>query len=468
MSDIPWHGPAAAVHIGWVDGGPVLNPTREEQEASVLDVLYAGTETRTLMLEVAGEQVPEHQLIAAMRAGQAALKVQCDLQRELARLVGRPKREWETLAPDSELKFAAAAFAYAKARKGYSSGMQSKQERSSMQGKLQAECIEHLKADFSDRPHAMIVAAASSVLEEAVRHAILSNHVELSPEASAIHTHAPQSVGDAVAPGSDEIARLARSAKDGGTVRSSSHSSSSGDSGSQGALPELSELLSEPKPPVVPVSIDSNLEARQAGYDLGKATSGRPDGRSTMHIRQLQCENEVIPVVHGSSLFARGATQALCTTTLGPLSMWQLSNARRNPLAPVEPSAKAFMLHYEFPPYSVNEVGRVGGINRRMVGHGALAQKAVAPVMPRPEEFPYTVRVTSEISGSDGSSSMATVCGASVALMDAGVPLKEHVAGISIGMVSTPELGKLETGAWGSDGSYRARNASEPTEAAGD
>lgn len=102
---------------------------------------------------------------------------------------------------------------------------------------------------------------------------------------------------------------------------------------------------------------------------------------------------------------------------------------------------KSFFLHYEFPPFSVNEVGRVGGLNRRAIGHGALAEKAVAKVMPMEQDFPYAIRATSDITASDGSSSMATVCGASLALMDAGVPLETPVAGISIGLVTPSDFG---------------------------
>ncbi|KAJ8531843.1 hypothetical protein ON010_g14119 [Phytophthora cinnamomi] len=152
-------------------------------------------------------------------------------------------------------------------------------------------------------------------------------------------------------------------------------------------------------------------------------------------------EAGVLPMAHGSSLFARGETQTLCSVTLGPLERGirlrgALHEAREQADPNVPTPLKNAMLHYEFPPFCVNETGRVGGTNRRMIGHGALAEKAVLPILPSISEFPYTVRMTSEVVGSDGSSSMATVCGVSLALMDAGVPVRRAVAGIAIGLVT--------------------------------
>ncbi|KAI9907031.1 hypothetical protein PsorP6_003892 [Peronosclerospora sorghi] len=165
----------------------------------------------------------------------------------------------------------------------------------------------------------------------------------------------------------------------------------------------------------------------------------RVDGRPVRLVRPLEMEAGILPMAHGSSLFARGETQTLCSVTLGPVEQGiRLRGALHEAREPNEPNTpvtlKNFMLHYEFPPYCVNEMGRVGSTNRRMIGHGALAEKAVLPVLPSITEFPYTIRMTSEVVSSDGSSSMATVCGVSLALMDAGVPIRRPVAGISIGL----------------------------------
>ncbi|RLN88656.1 hypothetical protein BBJ28_00016096 [Nothophytophthora sp. Chile5] len=167
----------------------------------------------------------------------------------------------------------------------------------------------------------------------------------------------------------------------------------------------------------------------------------RLDGRPLRIVRPLEMEAGILPMAHGSALFARGETQTLCSVTLGPLERGirlrgALHDARAQDEADNRTPLKHAMLHYEFPPYCVNETGRVGGSNRRMIGHGALAEKAVLPLLPSVTEFPYTVRMTSEVVGSDGSSSMATVCGVSLALMDAGVPMRRAVAGIAIGLVT--------------------------------
>jgi polyribonucleotide nucleotidyltransferase len=155
----------------------------------------------------------------------------------------------------------------------------------------------------------------------------------------------------------------------------------------------------------------------------------RIDGRDTTTVRAIEVETGVLPKAHGSALFTRGETQALVVTTLGALRDSQiiedLGGSRKDP----------FMLHYNFPPYSVGEAGFMGGPKRREIGHGKLARRGVTAVMPAEEEFPYAIRVVSEITESNGSSSMASVCGSSLAMMDAGVPLAAPVAGIAMGLI---------------------------------
>jgi len=157
----------------------------------------------------------------------------------------------------------------------------------------------------------------------------------------------------------------------------------------------------------------------------------RVDSRGFKDIRPISCEVAILPRTHGSALFTRGQTQSLAVTTLGTGEDQQLIEALEGE------QYKTFMLHYNFPPFSVGETGRIGGAGRREIGHGALAEKALVPVMPSKEQFPYTVRVVSEILESNGSSSMATVCASCLSLMDAGVPLKEPVAGIALGIITS-------------------------------
>ena len=179
--------------------------------------------------------------------------------------------------------------------------------------------------------------------------------------------------------------------------------------------------------------------------------SKRADGREIDEVRPLLIDAGCLgDSVHGSAYFGRGDTHTLCVATLGQ------HDTRPNEFAKLNAnvgSNENFMIHYEFPPYSVNETGRVGGLNRRMIGHGKLAEKAIAPLLarrtsndvligPQSESFPYFVKVNSEVTASDGSSSMSTVCGASLAMFDAGVPLRKHVAGISVGLMTSLEEGE--------------------------
>ncbi len=158
-------------------------------------------------------------------------------------------------------------------------------------------------------------------------------------------------------------------------------------------------------------------------------TGVRIDGRDTRTVRPIVAEVGLLPRAHGSSLFTRGETQAMCVATLGTGQDEQIVDALEGEYR------EHFMLHYNFPPYSVGEAGRMGSPGRREIGHGKLAWRAIHPLLPKKEAFPYTLRVVSEITESNGSSSMATVCGASLALMDAGVPLTRPVAGIAMGLI---------------------------------
>ena len=180
-------------------------------------------------------------------------------------------------------------------------------------------------------------------------------------------------------------------------------------------------------------TIIKDIEKDVVRGDIIKNKS-RIDGRKLDEVRQITCELDILPRAHGSSLFTRGETQALVVTTLGTGDDEQMIDS-------LDPMHKQhFMLHYNFPPYSVGEVGRVGATGRREIGHGKLAWRAVHPMLPKKEDFPYTLRLVSEITESNGSSSMATVCGSSLALMAAGVPIKKHIGGIAMGLIKEGEV----------------------------
>jgi polyribonucleotide nucleotidyltransferase len=179
------------------------------------------------------------------------------------------------------------------------------------------------------------------------------------------------------------------------------------------------------------VKVEALLFEIEARIVRSQILAGEPriDGRDTRTVRPIEIRTSVLPRTHGSALFTRGETQALVTATLGTGDDEQIIDALEGEYR------EHFLLHYNFPPYSVGETGRMGSPGRREVGHGKLAWRAVHPLLPAKDKFPYTLRVVSEITESNGSSSMATVCGASLALMDAGVPLARPVAGIAMGLI---------------------------------
>jgi polyribonucleotide nucleotidyltransferase len=191
----------------------------------------------------------------------------------------------------------------------------------------------------------------------------------------------------------------------------------------------LPEGADNPKYPKLQVSgVFKDLEAKIVRWNI-LDTGNRIDGRDVKTVRPIVCEVGVLPRTHGSALFTRGETQALVVATLGTGEDEQWIDALQGTYK------ESFLLHYNFPPFSVGETGRVGAPGRREIGHGKLAWRAIHPVLPDKSEFPYTIRVVSEITESNGSSSMATVCGASLSLMDAGVPLKRPTAGIAMGLI---------------------------------
>ena len=197
----------------------------------------------------------------------------------------------------------------------------------------------------------------------------------------------------------------------------------------QAAKAKVKEGLSEDE--LADPNLGSALKKLESGILRGDIIGGgaRIDGRDTRTVRPIVSEVGILPRTHGSALFTRGETQALVVTTLGTGDDEQIIDALHGN------SRSNFLLHYNFPPYSVGEVGRVGSPGRREIGHGKLAWRALQAVLPAPTDFPYTIRVVSEITESNGSSSMASVCGGSLSMMDAGVPLKAPVAGVAMGLI---------------------------------
>jgi polyribonucleotide nucleotidyltransferase len=208
-------------------------------------------------------------------------------------------------------------------------------------------------------------------------------------------------------------------------------------------------LPADDEPQYTPQQVSGAFEALQERVIRDLILEGkRIDGRPLRQLRSIQCEVGVLPRTHGSAIFARGETQALVTTTLGTVSDEQ----RVDGLG--EEYSKKFMLDYNFPPFSVGECRPIRGPGRREIGHGALAERSLKAVIPGPDKFPYTIRVVSDILESNGSSSMASVCGGTLSLMDAGVPISDPVAGISIGLVKEPDRFVLMTDIMGDEDHY--------------
>ncbi|XP_044519287.1 polyribonucleotide nucleotidyltransferase 1, mitochondrial [Gracilinanus agilis] len=208
---------------------------------------------------------------------------------------------------------------------------------------------------------------------------------------------------------------------------------------------DIEELIKEKFPEADPYEIieSFNVVSKDVFRTIVLNEYRRCDGRDLTSLRDISCEVDMFRTLHGSALFQRGQTQVLCTVTFDSLE----SSLKSDPITTAVSGIKEknFMLHYEFPPYATNETGKVTGVNRRELGHGALAEKSLYPVIPK--DFPFTIRVTSEVLESNGSSSMASACGGSLALMDAGVPISSAVAGVAIGLIaknSSNKEGEIE------------------------
>lgn len=204
---------------------------------------------------------------------------------------------------------------------------------------------------------------------------------------------------------------------------------------------ETEAILKEKSPQADPSEIveSFNVVAKEIFRNLVLNEYRRCDGRDLKALRNISCDVDLFKPLHGSALFQRGQTQVLCSVTFDSLESSVKPDIITTALSGIKD--KNFMLHYEFPPYATNEIGRIGGFNRRELGHGALAEKALRPIIPT--DFPFTIRVTAEVLESNGSSSMASVCGGSLALMDAGVPISSAVAGVAIGLISKPNPEKV-------------------------
>jgi polyribonucleotide nucleotidyltransferase len=328
LSDIPFAGPISAVHVGYIDDAPVVNPPLALMENSVLDAAVASTSKDIVMVEAGAKEISEEKLLEAIKLGHDANQEIIRLQEELQRVYGKTKVEIESkeLAPELSSQVAAIL----SERLGQILEEPEKLQRDKALAALKEDTKNKLVDSF---PEDEIKAAFETRLKAAIRERILQTRRHL-------------------------------------------------------------------------------------------------DAREAKQIRPIGCEVGMLPRTHGSGLFARGETQVLTITTLGSTSREQLLDG----LGLEE--TKRFMHHYNFPPFSTGEVKRIGTTGRREIGHGALVERAIAPILPSETDFPYTIRLVSEVLSSHGSTSMASACASTLSLMDAGVPIKAPVAGIAMGLVT--------------------------------
>lgn len=334
ISDVPFMGPIGCVRVGRINGEFVINPTHTQRKQSTLDLIYAGTRERFLMMEGGAAEISEEDFLAAMKFAHVEVVKLVDAQHELRKLLGKPAKVVEEKAPNAEKM----AFLYESGGEALSQAL--------------------LIADKMERQSAV----------KAIKEDLLAKTLEKWPT----------------------------------EVTAASF-----------------------------VTLFDTLEidlVRKNILDHGK----RIDGRGAEDIRKLYAQIGVMPRAHGSAIFERGETSALGSVTLGTKKDAQELDAITG-----GETSKSFFLHYNFPPYSVGEVGRLGATGRREIGHGALAERSLAQVVP--QDYPYSIRVVSDIMGSNGSSSMASICVGALAMMDAGIPIKAPVAGVSVGLFTNKD-----------------------------
>jgi len=352
VSGVKWAGPIGGTRVARINNELIFNPTYAQQDESDLDLIVAGTEEKTIMIEASANEIKEEEMEKALIAGQEKLQGSIDLIKEFKEKIGvKSKEDTEELLDEKEIEV--------------------KEEEKKTLELTQAWLDDNVKNMLFDQKYHSKEHRKAVVknIEKELDKYLFDQGLEKKSRKMAISKLAYKNIENQVS---------------------------------------------------------------QAILDDNK----RVDGRDFDEIRELNTEVNILPRNHGSGLFSRGETQIMSVLTLG-------SPALEQSLEGIEgTSTKRFMHHYNFPPYSVGEAKPLRGTGRREIGHGALAEKALTPVLPDKDDFPYTIRIVSETLGSNGSSSMASTCASSLSLMDAGVPIKSAVAGIAIGLASNKDMSK--------------------------
>src|SRR5262245_41497910 len=412
ISPLPFFGPIGAVRIGLIDGELVVNPTLQEiEESSELDLIVVGTRDGLTMVEAGANQVPEDKLLEAFDLAHSEIRKLCDAQEELRTVAGKPK--WLEMSMVDALMNSHGHSIWERIQE------QGLRESGAIVEELKDQLAPPLSMDSNEEDivRRMPVSSALALVLDRQRLAAVEGPVREQFET--------------------DLRALTDAEQDPKELRSAKR---------QLLFDRIVETVELPFPvgpatvegegPVVKDTLTKQFVKRSAEAiykDLVRkkiaVEKRRPDGRGTEEIRPIETEVGVSPRTHGSALFTRGQTQIMSLLTLGTAKEGQ----RIDDLSLEQ--ERRYMHHYNFPPYSVGETGFMRGPKRRDIGHGALAQRALEPMIPSADEFPYTVRIVSETLESNGSSSMGSVCGSTLALMDAGVPIKRPVSGIAMGLV---------------------------------
>jgi DNA polymerase III epsilon subunit family exonuclease len=501
ISSIPFLGPVGAVRVGYIDGQFVTNPTTSQLDESQLDLVVAGTRDAIMMVEAGAKILPEATMADAIAYGQAELQKSIDLQDKLVEAAGKPKK-LPFLPPraDSVAKLGTALASGGdfvvldlettamKPENGYIVDIAALRVRNGeIVDRFESlvnpgrSIVGHQVHGLSDEDVANAPTAAEVLprFAEWVGDAALVAH-NVAFDVPFILRHLPNDVGwkpsavfdtlelayqlypDAggykladlmrfvfgrdhgaahrAMPDAEATAELFIHLTDGLSARLDAVRADISDEVRRGRdsynRAEQGERLEDIRrrhgigSPLMDVLTKSTVR------ELVLSENVRIDGRDTTTIRPISVEVGVLPRTHGSGIFTRGQTQALSIATLGPSSDVQ----RLDTISPE--TEKRYLHHYNMPPYSVGEARPMRGPGRREIGHGALAERALVPVLPSVEEFPYAIRVVSEVVSSNGSTSMASTCGSTLALMDAGVPIKAPVAGAAMGLITDSETGR--------------------------
>jgi polyribonucleotide nucleotidyltransferase len=410
VSPLPFLGPIGAVRMGIIDGELVVNPTLQESEESDLDLIVVGTKDGLTMVEAGANQVHEDRLLEALEIAHREIVKLCDAQLELRSKHGKTKwldpvvterlegayghQIWERIQQQGLREAAAIVEEIVEKEVGAPSldadeakvfgELQVRMSLAQILEKQRSVAVETVvREKFENELRALTDAEQDSKELKSAKRNLLFEHIVEGVEL-------PFPVGPVAADGE----------------------------------PAVKDSLTKSYVKKACETIYKTLVRQKIAVE-----KRRPDGRTATQIRPIEVEVSVLPRTHGSGLFTRGQTQIMSLLTLGTAKEGQriddlsLERDRR------------YMHHYNFPPYSVGETGRMGSPKRRDIGHGALAQRALEAVLPTTETFPYTIRIVSETLESNGSSSMGSVCGSTLALMDAGVPITAPVSGIAMGLV---------------------------------